>query len=127
MVKLEPAVVAELEAIYERAIKLPPDALSILADQLAPNFPADPELHAELQLLWDEYEKGNAKTYTHEEVMAELRQTVEQSSPTFPPDPELQAELQRRWEAFLADPSRAIPGEVFLARLKSRMKSGVSV
>ena len=82
MVKLEPAVVAELEAIYERAMKLPPDALSILADRLAPNFPADPEL---------------------------------------------QAELQRRWDAFLADPSRAIPGEVFLARLKSRMKSAVSV
>jgi hypothetical protein len=76
MPNLEPAVVAELEAIYERAMKLPPDAISMLADRLAPNFPADPELQAELQRRWDEFEKGNAKTYTHQEVMSVLRKAT---------------------------------------------------
>ena len=37
-----------------------------------------------------------------------------------PSDTELQAELQRRWDAFVADPSRAIPGDVFLQRLRNR-------
>jgi putative addiction module component (TIGR02574 family) len=125
MPNLEPAVLAEMEALYERAMKLPADAVSILADRLAPTFPADTELQAELQRRWDEFEKGNAKTYTHEEVMSALQQTVEETTPKFPADPELQAELQRRWDAFVADPSRAIPGDVFFARLRSRKKSGV--
>ncbi len=125
MPNLEPAVLAEIEALYERAILLPPEAISMLADRLAPTFPADPELQAELQRRWDEYEKGNSKTYSHEEVMTELRKTVEELAPTFPADPELQAELQRRWDAFESDPSRAIPGDVFLARLRNRMRSGV--
>jgi putative addiction module component (TIGR02574 family) len=76
MVNLEPAVVAEVEAILERAKKLPPDAITMLADRLAPSFPADPELQAELQRRWDAFEKGQDKTYSHEEVMSALRKVT---------------------------------------------------
>jgi putative addiction module component (TIGR02574 family) len=76
MVNLEPAVLAEVEAICERLDKLPPEAMSLIADRLSPTFPSDPELKAELQRRWDEFVAGRAKTLSHEEVMAGMKKSI---------------------------------------------------